>query len=528
MNIQEVKKLIEKREQNSKSIIQNNAQKVSQAITNKHSQNKSFSELINKFNQLNSSIDNLCIELPDFYVKEGNRALRIGSKEGAGISFMQDSCTFVSAHDKDPMQQKAYTLFDAICKLKFNDDFKQTILYLYLNKERFSINNKDFPYNPTNKATSSLNNTFLDIRPADEENKGYRFINITKGYPKEKSFEQKFIYYPLCPVSQRYTLLLGESGVGKTSFYTKLIAAYLKGEDFLDMNLVDAYRDKVVVVILTEGDSNNIWNILKKSNIDEKTADRVHLIRWSKFGKYSDNLNEFINCIDNIGIDNIGLVFWDSWLGTEIYNSKNDSEAIREGTKAIQYILENSKTGACAYIIHHFNKNKEQKGRDRSNGSMYLDADGCLTFSLEKQDLNKIILRIENQNISLDFNEEEKWRKGFVIEQQDDYQDYIVQGFGNISMKDSVKDSIQKINSYTQSELESCFSEFKEKNKENPKRLVSAISFLAYLINKENNINYQERSFYDNFAKVINRNYYPVKNKIEDFLKTMTTTTLPL
>ncbi|MDY6394426.1 MAG: hypothetical protein SPL07_06345, partial [Bacteroidales bacterium] len=103
MNIQEVKKLIEKREQNSKSIIQNNAQKVSQAITNKHSQNKSFSELINKFNQLNSSIDNLCIELSDFYVKEGNRALRIGSKEGAGISFMQDSCTFVSAHDKDPM-----------------------------------------------------------------------------------------------------------------------------------------------------------------------------------------------------------------------------------------------------------------------------------------------------------------------------------------------------------------------------------------------------------------------------------------
>ncbi len=294
------------------------------------------------------------------------------------------------------------------------------------------------------------------------------------------------------------------------------------------MNLVDAYRDKVVVVILTEGDSNNIWNILKKSNIDEKTAERVHLIRWSKFGKYSDNLNEFINCIDNIGIDNIAFVFWDSWLGTEIYNSKNDSEAIREGTKAIQYILENSKTGACAYIIHHFNKNKEQKGRDRSNGSMYLDADGCLTFSLEKQDLNKIILRIENQNISLDFNEEEKWRKGFVIEQQDDYQDYIVQGFGNISMKDSVKDSIQKINSYTQSELESCFSEFKEKNKENPKRLVSAISFLAYLVNKENNINYQERSFYDNFAKVINRNYYPLKNKIEDFLKTMTTTTLPL
>ena len=115
----------------------------------------------------------------------------------------------------------------------------------------------------------------------------------------------------------------------------------MKGEDFLDMNLVDAYRDKVVVVILTEGDSNNIWNILKKSNIDEKTAERVHLIRWSKFGKYSDNLNEFINCIDNIGIDNIGLVFWDSWLGTEIYNSKNDSEAVREGSKAIQYILKN-------------------------------------------------------------------------------------------------------------------------------------------------------------------------------------------
>ena len=294
------------------------------------------------------------------------------------------------------------------------------------------------------------------------------------------------------------------------------------------MNLVDAYRDKVVVVILTEGDSNNIWNILKKSNIDEKTAERVHLIRWSKFGKYSDNLNEFINCINNIGIDNIGLVFWDSWLGTEIYNSKNDSEAIREGTKAIQYILENSKTGACAYIIHHFNKNKEQKGRDRSNGSMYLDADGCLTFSLEKQNLNKIILRIENQNISLAYDEEEKWRKGFIIEQQEDYQDYIIQGFDNISMKDNIKDSIQKINLYTHSDLETYFSEFKKENKENPKRLVSAISFLAYLVNKENGINYEERTLYDNFSKVINRNYYPLKNKIEDFIKTMTTTTLPL
>lgn len=294
------------------------------------------------------------------------------------------------------------------------------------------------------------------------------------------------------------------------------------------MNLVDAYRDKVVVVILTEGDSNNIWNILKKSNIDEKTAERVHLIRWSKFGKYSDNLNEFINCINNIGIDNIGLVFWDSWLGTEIYNSKNDSEAIREGTKAIQYILENSKTGACAYIIHHFNKNKEQKGRDRSNGSMYLDADGCLTFSFEKQNLNKIILRIENQNISLAYDEEEKWRKGFIIEQQEDYQDYIIQGFDNISMKDNIKDSIQKINLYTHSDLETYFSEFKKENKENPKRLVSAISFLAYLVNKENGINYEERTLYDNFSKVINRNYYPLKNKIEDFIKTMTTTTLPL
>lgn len=302
----------------------------------------------------------------------------------------------------------------------------------------------------------------------------------------------------------------------------------MEGEDFLDMNLVDAYRDKVVVVILTEGDSNNIWNILKKSNIDEKTAERVHLIRWSKFGKYSDNLNEFINCIDNIGIDNIGLVFWDSWLGTEIYNSKNDSEAIREGTKAIQYILENSKTGACAYIIHHFNKNKEQKGRDRSNGSMYLDADGCLTFSLEKQDLNKIILSIVNQNISLKFEEEEKWRKGLIIEQQEDYKDYIVQGFGSISLKESLKEPMQRIDLYTQSELEACFSEFKQENKERPKRLVSAISFLAYLVSKQNNIDYQEQSFYDNFAKVINRNYYPIKNKIEDFLKTMTTTRLPL
>lgn len=525
MNIQDIEKLIKQREQNTFS----NTKNIGQAVTYKNSHSNPFTNLINKFNQLNSNIDSLCFELSEFYEKEGNRAKRIGSQDAAGISFMPDTYTFVSAHDKDPMQRKAYTLFDAICTLKFNYDFKQTLHYLYDNRVRFSLSEEDFYYNNhKNNYITPFNYTKETGDILNKEEHKYKFIQVTNGYPEEKNFEQKFIYYPLCPVSQRYTLLLGESGVGKTSFYTKLIAAYLKGEDFLGMNLDDNYRDKVVVVILTEGDSNNIWNILKKSNIDDKTAERVHLIRWNKFGKYSDNLNEFITCINKIGLDNIALVFWDSWLGTEIYNSKNDSEAIREGTKAIQYILENSKTGACAYIIHHFNKNKEQKGRDRSNGSMYLDADGCLTYSLKKQDLNKIILRIENQNISLAFNEEEKWRKGFIIEQQEDYQDYIVQGFGNISMKDSLKDSIQKIDLYTQFELEACFSEFKEKNKENPKRLVSAISFLAYLVSKENSINYEGKTIYDSFYQTINRNYPNIRNKIEKFIKTMTTTTLPI
>lgn len=67
--------------------------------------------------------------------------------------------------------------------------------------------------------------------------------------------------------------------------------------------------------------------------------------------------NEFIAYINQIRIDNIAIGVWASWLGTEIYNSKNDSEAIKEEVKAIQYILENSKTGTFAYILHYFNRN---------------------------------------------------------------------------------------------------------------------------------------------------------------------------
>lgn len=472
----------------------------------------SNSNIVTYINTTFQPLDALPLFFSEYYEKDGDRVRFRNSNSQSGVVELQEGNRIFSHHKSDIINQekfggqKARTLFQYFYCLRGDGDIHKTMKYLKDNNDRLKI--------PHYLFTGSYAYTETEYCATATQSGEYQYKFLKQYKLSEQKEKKEYIYFPFLPVSKRFSLILGESGVGKTSFYTKLIASFLKGEAFLGQEFNNNYKDKCVVVVLTEGDAQEIAEILRKNEIDIEQIEkeeRLYVLGWG-LAKYDSLYKEFIQKINEIGIDNIGLLIWDSWLGTNTTKSKNDSESVTEGTKAIKYVLEGSQKGCAAYLIHHFNKNSAMDEKNRSNGSMYIDGSGGLTLSLSVEKDGARLLKLVNENLHLDRETRENWTRGLKLFIPDDDKGYQTGGFlqKTKSIKEQISPFMAKFEELTKEELKIEFDQFA---KQYPTQTSSPTYFLSYLLKKDG------LSFgYDELRNSLNRNFADIVTKIKDFL----------
>ncbi len=380
MNIEEIKNIIYKRDHANMEARRDSIQRISKIVTSEHSHINPFSELIQKFNKVNSSIDTLCFELSEYYIKEGNRAKRIGSEDAAGISFMEDTCTFVSSHERDPMERKSYTLFDALCKLKFNNDFKQTLFYLQLNKDRFLLNNEDFPYSHKNhkKVSEILRNFSLNklaptkqesIVEAKEQDDNSLIIGDTiiyNGWTSTVS-NQEYLCGDWFPCGSE-TIVCGPSSKGKSYWAAYFVGCLIKNRIFCERTTVfpiggTFVRPPKIIIVLTEGSKIQYQVVLDKFNLTDEEKKIIFFVDWT--GEQTrEDFKTTLNYINYNLKSEVKLLLVDS-LTQVISFQKNDD--ISSALDKLHLFNETTKLfPQCAkvYISHPGKPAKENRGRE--------------------------------------------------------------------------------------------------------------------------------------------------------------------
>lgn len=171
--------------------------------------------------------------------------------------------------------------------------------------------------------------------------------------------EIKWLWYPYIPYG-KVTVIVGESGDGKSLFALNLAALVTRGEAI-------PFSDKRFdcLNVIYQNSEDDIEDTVVPRFIDA-CGDRDKLF-------YINEENQFLTlddtCIeDAIRRTNAGLVIFDplvSYLGGGC--SMNMANEIRAKFNPI--IKAAQRTGAAIVIVHHLNKNRGQNAKDRGSGS---------------------------------------------------------------------------------------------------------------------------------------------------------------
>lgn len=489
----------------------------------------STKNIVDYINKQYTSLHYLVSFFPEYYEKKEKRVRVKGAKSDAGVVDMSDGKIF-SHHATDPINEGGkitpHQMFDYFKKYCGEGDFKKTVQYLKEN------NDKGLLKIPHELFTGSFS---YDDMPTYTATATGNILNYGRGYIKDlASKPREFIYYPFLPMTtSRYNLFLGESGTGKTTFWSILFARLLKRQSFLGCDFLektnDNYNNIAVVGVYAEDEPLTTQRIFKKLGVSEQECENFHYFDWTRIYKYDQNLEAFKPIMEQILNDyDCVVLFWDNWLSTETDNSKNDTESVEQGTKALRYTMDKAKklNKKCSVtLVHHFNKNQMQQGKDRANGTMYTDAHAGLTFGLEKvgESEREMTMKIYNQNVNLPFEVIEKWKKiGLKIEKQENYE-FKVEGFIEKSTaKDILEPYCSRIDTMNEEQLKDYYSSFTQTVSSKQQKF-SENCFLHYILQ---DLGY---SLADKDKESINtafkRHYPNTKTFLQKIIKTQQPTT---
>lgn len=459
--------------------------------------------IVEKFNYSNLNLDFLVNEFPEYYEKQGDRIHRVGSESSAGISLKEDG--FVSSHDNDPMQSKFYKPFDVIKKLRCNNDFKQTLTYLYENKDRYHLMDSDFP-----EWVKPVEVNYI-YKSEDNKSVAYTYGSITfySGWLQQKENPFEYIFGNVLFPKGYVSIISAPAGTGKSTLAASLIVSYIKKESFI--SYPSNYKEGNVVLILTEGAVEQYEYIFKDMKLSDEQRRKITIVDYH--GKQNKNeLQEGLKMIQNIE-----LIVLDAYLGLEKKANNNDVESAKEGLGFFESLAKEYKCGML--VLGHSNKNQNTKGMNPDNimGTSYFVAIARQACQLTKEGNDAIGFQVTKQNCFFTMGKEEikqamkkhylKFGENFTYIEEDQPSSVFCR----------IEDLFKLLKNIPEQELVSLTEDFKQED--NSKKHHTIRYFLSFLA-KQKEIDISDVSD-DTLLKSIKRletNYEDITQKIKQNL----------
>lgn len=432
------------------------------------------------FNSRNQTLERLADEFPEYYELQGDRIHRVGSDSPAGISF--NGNIYLSSHDKDPMQRKAYTLFDAICKLRFNGNFSSTINYLRDNKAKYSLSDEDFPVYRSFKNrdnSSQLPTTKTEEMVYENGSKSYQYgtIKVYEGFLPMDTHVVYLLDNGLFPEGG-VSILSSPGGVGKSTLMAALVAKAVKNEPFASTKI--NYKGGKILLVFTEGMSGQYEHTFKKLNLTEEQRQKILVLEWKGIQKDSDFISFVDEFPENYG-EEIEMVILDSLTGKSKV-SDNDPEGVRQVFNLFYSVLKKYPT-AKGIILHHPNKNKyiSDDNIGKLNGSAGWGNASRQIILLTRKGKD-LFFHIPKDNsmyeYSLDEQAEKREKKCLRMLDNFEYEFIEVKEQENKKTRDKVMEVIEKIKTLTDEQRQKIYYSWYSQT-DNAKQ-VNITSFIEY------------------------------------------------
>lgn len=354
----------------------------------------------------------------DIYKQDGNRFKPLGSDSlpGGTIKELGGKTYYYSFHENDPInagdtEKKSHDSFDMFKKLRGNNDYQQTVEYLYSNKMIEDDIYNEFKNNNTKPAPF----IFLD-KPSYVFNREWFKENNDKVSFLVDGEQNK--WFPKNAIN----IVYGRGGEGKSTFNFILAGCLVSQREFC-CTTTDTTKDCAVVILLNEDNNYQCTSILNKMNLTEEEKRKIATLDYQ-----SQDLSQLEIDLDsdikNHPSDDY-VIIWDSLMGTQTKKENTSDQAAKELYAFFRRIL--SKYPQVTIIaVGHVSQEMRNRLNDPAalNGNTYWANGSRFMMSFERVD-ERINVQVTKANcyndLDMEGQKQQKEPKSFLIEEDYTY-----------------------------------------------------------------------------------------------------------